>query len=225
MLLKNLFKNFFNGIFIRVNHENFKISYIKNQEVQMNNQETTTKELIRDTAIELFKKYGYEKVTIQQICKACQITKRTFYYHFSSKGALLTGLNDYLGMHAENLLSTVVTQNNNIETLWTLMRVYCENSQSYGFHLIKQLYIQSLEDSSTHFPNDMYLYPIAVQLIKNAQSQKEIQNTSKPEDIAFSLYHGLRSVSITWAFENGSYDLVSEFKRVFITTLNYQHSL
>ena len=191
----------------------------------MNNQETTTKELIRDTAIELFKKYGYEKVTIQQICKACQITKRTFYYHFSSKGALLTGLNDYLGMHAENLLSTVVTQNNNIETLWTLMRVYCENSQSYGFHLIKQLYIQSLEDSSTHFPNDMYLYPIAVQLIKNAQSQKEIQNTSKPEDIAFSLYHGLRSVSITWAFENGSYNLVSEFKRVFITTLNYQHSL
>lgn len=48
----------------------------------MSHQESKTKELIRDTAIELFKKYGYEKVTIQQICKACQITKRTFYYHF-----------------------------------------------------------------------------------------------------------------------------------------------
>lgn len=191
----------------------------------MSHQESKTKEFIRETAIKLFKEYGYEKVTIQQICKACQITKRTFYYHFESKSALLTGLNDYLGMHAENLLSTVVSQKNNVETLWTLMRVYCENSQSYGHHLIKQLYIQSLEESSTHFPTDMYLYPIAVQLIKNAQEKKEIQNQNNADDIAFSLYHGLRSVSITWAFENGSYDLVSEFKRVFITTLNYQHSL
>lgn len=191
----------------------------------MSHQESKTKEFIRETAIKLFKEYGYEKVTIQQICKACQITKRTFYYHFESKSALLTGLNDYLGMHAENLLSTVVSQKNNVETLWTLMRVYCENSQSYGHHLIKQLYIQSLEESNTHFPTDMYLYPIAVQLIKNAQEKKEIQNQNNADDIAFSLYHGLRSVSITWAFENGSYDLVSEFKRVFITTISYQRTL
>ena len=185
----------------------------------------STKEIIRTTAIQLFKDLGYEKVTVQQICDACNITKRTFYYHFSSKSSVLTGINDYLGVRAENLLATMVTQSNNVEILWKLMSVYCENSQSLGFRLLKQVYIQSLEGNTGRFPMNMYLYPIALQLIKNAQEKKEIKNNIVAEDIACALYHGLRSVSITWAFSEGSYDLISEFKRVFITILGYQKTL
>ena len=188
-------------------------------------QTPSTKENIRETAIQLFKEHGYENVTVQQICKACHITKRTFYYHFTSKSAVLTGLNDYLGMRAEILLSTMVSQNNNVETLWALMSYYCTNSQSMGFRLVKQLYIQSLLDNNAKFPEEMYLYPIALQLIKNAISSNEIDNTSNVDDIAYALYHGLRSVSITWAFDHGSYDLTETFKRVFVTILGYHKPL
>lgn len=188
-------------------------------------QTSSTKENIRETAIQLFKEYGYEKVTVQQICKTCHITKRTFYYHFASKSAVLTRLNDYLGMRAETLLSTMASQNNNVETLWTLMSYYCKNSQSMGFRLVKQLYIQSLLDDDAKFPEEMYLYPIALQLIKNAISAKEIDNTSSSDDIAYTLYHGLRSVAITWAFDQGSYDLIKTFKRVFVTILGYHKPL
>lgn len=186
---------------------------------------SSTKENIRNNAIQLFKEYGYENVTIQQICKASHITKRTFYYHFDSKSTILTGLNDYLGMHGENLLSTVISQNNNVEKLWILFSQYCKNSQSMGCHLVKQLYIQSLEDNNVQFPEGIYLYPITTQLIQNAQINHEIDNSSKPEDIAYTLHHVLRSVAITWAFSGDAYDLTESFKRVFLTTLGYHQPL
>lgn len=188
--------------------------------------EINTKEHIRETAIRLFQEYGFDHVTIMQICEACKITKRTFYYHFKSKHDVLTGLMDVLGIKAERLLTTFTSQKNNIETLWVVMSVYCENSQTYGHHIIKQLYLKSLEEKNdVHFPEDMYLYPIVVQLIKNAKVNHEISNPSSPEDIAFALYHALRSVSITWAFEGGEYDLTSRFKRAFLAILNYMDNL
>ena len=51
-----------------------------------------TKEKIRQQAISLFKENGYENVTVLQICKAAGITKRTFYYHFSSKDEIIPGI-------------------------------------------------------------------------------------------------------------------------------------
>jgi len=40
------------------------------------------------TASKLFKEYGYETVTLQQIGKRCNVSKPTIYYHFASKPEL-----------------------------------------------------------------------------------------------------------------------------------------
>ena len=52
-------------------------------------QPSSTKEKIQEQAIKLFKEYNYDQVTVMQICKAAGITKRTFYYHFSSKDEIV----------------------------------------------------------------------------------------------------------------------------------------
>ena len=41
-----------------------------------------TKEFIRRTALKLIDKYGYEKMTIQDICKASKVSIGTFYLLF-----------------------------------------------------------------------------------------------------------------------------------------------
>lgn len=40
------------------------------------------------TASKLFMENGYESVSLQQIAKACQVTKASIYYHFTSKPEL-----------------------------------------------------------------------------------------------------------------------------------------
>ncbi|MGG6311810.1 TetR/AcrR family transcriptional regulator [Paenibacillus macerans] len=48
-------------------------------------QSLLTKEKILRNSIELISAYGYDEVTISQICKASEVAKGSFYTHFSSK--------------------------------------------------------------------------------------------------------------------------------------------
>ncbi|GEM_PF-2373419 len=48
-------------------------------------QAKATKEKIFDTATEMIKKYGYDNVTIEDICSQCNIAKGLFYHYFKSK--------------------------------------------------------------------------------------------------------------------------------------------
>lgn len=187
-----------------------------------------TKGRIRECAISLFKEYGFENVTVVQICEAARITKRTFYYHYKSKEELLYGITDYLGVKAESLLDSLAVQQTNIGILWALMSTYSIKSAEYGPNIIRQIYVHMIQGKDDEkFPYTMYLYKTVVKTIENAQRAGEIANTSSPEDIAFTLYHVFRSVTITWAAEDGAFDLVKEFRRVFdavLGSLNASHT-
>jgi TetR/AcrR family transcriptional regulator, transcriptional repressor for nem operon len=52
------------------------------------NQKEKSKDLILNSAIELFSRYGFDKVSIGQIMKAAKLTHGAFYAHFESKEAL-----------------------------------------------------------------------------------------------------------------------------------------
>lgn len=184
-----------------------------------------TKERIRECAIDLFKENGFENVTVVQICEAAGITKRTFYYHYNSKDELLYGITGYLGVKAESLLDSLAAQQTNVGVLWTLMSVYGISSADYGPNIIRQIYVHMVQGKADEkFPYTMYLYNTVVKTIDNAQRAGEISNTLPPEDIAFTLYHSFRSVTITWAAEDGSFDLVKEARRVFDVVLGIKNS-
>ncbi|MBR2567626.1 MAG: TetR/AcrR family transcriptional regulator [Paenibacillus sp.] len=47
-------------------------------------------ELILKTAAAMFMEQGFESISLQQIAKACNITKASIYYYFPNKGELFT---------------------------------------------------------------------------------------------------------------------------------------
>lgn len=51
-----------------------------------------TNKMILDAAYVLFRKRGYHRVSLDEIAAAAEVTKRTLYYHFGSKDALLTAM-------------------------------------------------------------------------------------------------------------------------------------
>lgn len=46
------------------------------------------KEEIINVARELFKEYGYRKISMNEIAKKAQVTKKTIYHHFKDKDEL-----------------------------------------------------------------------------------------------------------------------------------------
>jgi AcrR family transcriptional regulator len=49
-----------------------------------------TRTAVLRTASQQFMLYGYDKVSLQQIAKACRVTKATVYYYFENKAELYT---------------------------------------------------------------------------------------------------------------------------------------
>lgn len=56
-----------------------------------------TREHILDRAYELFYRRGFARVGMDEIAEAAAVTKRTVYYHFESKDALLAAVLDHHG--------------------------------------------------------------------------------------------------------------------------------
>jgi len=52
------------------------------------NHKPRTKDLIIDSAVDLFSRYGFDKVSIGQIMRSAKLTHGAFYAHFKSKEAL-----------------------------------------------------------------------------------------------------------------------------------------
>ncbi len=49
----------------------------------------TKKEIIEQTARELFWKHGFKKVSIDEVCKTAHVSRKTFYTYYSNKNALV----------------------------------------------------------------------------------------------------------------------------------------
>ena len=84
-------------------------------------QPSSTKEKIQEQAIKLFKEYNYDQVTVMQICKAAGITKRTFYYHFSSKDEIVDELIGRIGKKVDQMRSAICSLRRKLRMRFTMV--------------------------------------------------------------------------------------------------------
>ncbi|WFR61259.1 helix-turn-helix domain containing protein [Paenibacillus amylolyticus] len=78
--------------------------------------EISVQQTIIHTASKLFMEYGYETVSLQQIGKACNVSKPTIYYHFSSKPELFTAAITTMLQNVSRLTSHMLDQAENLES-------------------------------------------------------------------------------------------------------------
>ncbi|AQY51447.1 TetR family transcriptional regulator [Listeria weihenstephanensis FSL R9-0317] len=141
-------------------------------------------------SLQLFIEKGYEKTTITDIMKACQLSKGGMYHYFESKDAILDAviifaIQEQLPAFEEkiNNASTV------IEKLVVFMRTdfFSPSEFQSQFALFKQAQMNSLVAYRVKILNAKYAVPYLEQIIVTGVSEG-IFHTDYPKDIAQSLY-------------------------------------
>lgn len=88
----------------------------------------SSKELLRESAIELFSRYPVDKVSVNMICENCAVSQRTFYNHFRDK-------NDLIAWVYTEILDEVEFQKGDSRTLHdyicALVQGICDYSDFY----------------------------------------------------------------------------------------------
>lgn len=132
---------------------------------------------ISDIAIDLFRRNGYEQVTVQDICDACGISKPTFYSRFSSKGDILLDFYEDVSLRLNDNLSALMGTTSAWEQLRICFETLMDETESVGYELMSHTLAINLSEDHHSFDERPYLARTMSTIIDRGQRMGEFANS------------------------------------------------
>ncbi len=170
-----------------------------------------TKKIIFDTSVELFKEHGYTKVTISDITKACNISKGSFYTHFTSKADII----DIQFEVVDDLYNEYYIKNHykGCEALEKFLEyVFYVVENNVGKEMVKNLYAEHLLAGNIRAltSEGRNLYKIIRQI-----STCEEMNSIDAEEVIIATTMIIRGVCYEWSCSD---DSIEKFYKTVVSS-------
>ncbi|MEI4801917.1 TetR/AcrR family transcriptional regulator [Bacillus sp. FJAT-51639] len=140
------------------------------------------KQAIKAAALELFSKYGYKDVKIEDIAKQAKVSQVTIYNHFGSKDALFRELIQEFTIQEVHYYEELLTSDLSFQE--KMHRIMTRKLQS--IHRLHPEMIEQAMQTDEELRNFLFTYqnekalPLFLRFIEEAQQKKEINpNLSK----------------------------------------------
>lgn len=166
--------------------------------------------LIADTAVELFKKQGYESVSVNEICKNAGLSRSSFYMAFSSKRDIIDYILAKAKLDETTVLNHFMDAKNDFERMWVLCDRYLSIAYQFGPELTGALMRLELAGSldilkQLHAADDWF-----IRLMRNCQQAGVILNTEPAEIVAPMGVDMVYMVTYDWCRRGGDFSLRRE---------------
>lgn len=170
-----------------------------------------TKRKIYITSIELIKQSGYEQVTVDGICDACQITKGAFYHHFKSKDDIVIGICMDMDRSLEAFIEEASSVKAPLERLEGILNYYIKFTAEIGLDATRQIY-KLMVDGKHDYLVSAQRYPSVVlyQTVQDGQEAGIFRRDLSSERIVKHLNNFIFGLSLNWCIAGGSYDIEKE---------------
>lgn len=194
----------------------------------MKERKNSTKDRIVEQSKLLFDTKGYDNVTINDICKACGISKHTFYYYFKAKEDILKSFYSIKSEFTAKIMMEIMEEKHNINRLWILFEKPLYNLIEMGPETIKRMFVDHMLSDSTpvkeHFLHSE-IRAIQEKFLANAKIDQEFNNTSDTEVLLKLLVLQVVSLIQFWVLDGGKDDLISQARSCFEACLDVRSDL
>lgn len=186
---------------------------------------TNRKDEIFETAIRLFREKGYDHVSVQDICTACDMTKKAFYYHFSAKSEVI--LQYFYMLHTDFDWERLKKEEqagaaDYPELLWQYEHASIVSGKKLGVDLMKVLYFLSLNQGNnilTPFLAGSHKNPLDqseyIAMIERGQACGQISKRHSAQEMLEVMFSAVIGIEFHWAISGGGYDYIAEARRIF----------
>lgn len=174
-----------------------------------------TREKLLAKSLELFGKYGFEHVSIEQITKACDVSKGTFYTHFPSKyDVILEKFKelDNFYMTVEKKIDSHLSASQKILKIYEEQMIYLTTVA--GKDVMRTVYTAAI---TNHAGQDHYLispqrkiFQILNQYVEEGIQTGEFRQDIEPEEMQAVIQRCMRANVYDWLIHNETFDLVKE---------------
>ena len=172
--------------------------------------ELPTKDFIRQCAFELFREYGYDKVSVSNICSKAGISRSAFYYYFDTKASVMGSLfSDLVPDHWEEIQQRLKTDDA-WDFLWWFISLYADRCLSLGKKLLAVFMAVSLHDeTATFLPYDaLQFFNILDEAVMKGQVEGRFGNRWMLKYIVAAIRSVFIGVTFDWcnSVKNGEFD-------------------
>ena len=162
-----------------------------------------TKKKLYQSATKLIEKYGYDNVTIEDICNKSGVSVGAFYHYYKSKTDIIV---EFFRKIDDYYIETVTPEltGKASEDIETFFRYYAKFHVDQGIdHTNRILRIEG----DFFLDKSRYMYTKLRELITDAQAEGSFDKDFDPDQIVDYLIVLARGLLFDWALSHGEHDL------------------
>ena len=176
-----------------------------------------TRSKLLHKSLELFGKYGFEHVTIEQITKACNVSKGTFYTHFPSKyDVILEKFKEFDTFYdtVEKEINPTLSASEKILTIYNEQMLYIINV--VGKDVLTTVYTAAMtnqvEEDHYLISPERKIFQILNNYIAEGVTSGEFRQDLSVADMQSIIQRCMRANVYDWLIHNETFDLVKEMR-------------
>lgn len=174
-----------------------------------------TKQNLYVTALDLFTKHGFEHVSVEQITKACNVSKGTFYTHFPSKYDVILEKFEEMDNYYIEIEKNIPDHFNAVEKILFVFReqmIYLQNH--VGKDMLRTVYTAAMtkEVEKNHFliNPQRKIFQMLRQFVIEGINQHEFKPDVTLEVATKYVERCMRANVYDWLIHDESFNLVEE---------------
>ena len=191
----------------------------KNKIIARKKQAVATRQKIFRTALKLFYKEGFDKVTVDDICKKAGVSHGTFYVYFKKREQVVLDIFTTTDQIYDTFVANeLVSLSDPIEKLRLLGEKALRRTEELGVDVMQIEYRARLainKRGDVHFTERRSTYKNVLALVEEAQKCGCIRLDWSSEEITRIILRCIGGTIDSWSIVGGSFDLISEGKKVF----------
>lgn len=192
------------------------IDYDKNELTQRQINSLETKEALLNSAVTLFKTYGYDNVTVDEISANAGVSKGSFYTHFHSKESIFVEEFAKIDSYYDVMLNKLPKDASSSQKIRTMFRAMCDYCEHIcGLEFIRVVYMNQMSNKKNNLiinNKDRNLYKKYTEIVNEGIASGEFKIKLSEEYIVELIVRASRSLLYDRCLYDGKFSLYEEGK-------------
>ncbi|WP_033166318.1 TetR/AcrR family transcriptional regulator [Clostridium sp. KNHs205] len=171
-----------------------------------------TRDIIIETANQLFLKNGYKNVTVLDICNACDISKTAFYYHLKSKEDAILNFHDAVTKNITKHLISILSKDNYWDQLLICFESLIKEASKFGTDFMSQMLTCNLKVDYGSYDFREELTNVVVMIIKKGQEAGQFRNRNDALTLFRAASYMFLGQEVTWCIKKGEFMWLDEIR-------------
>jgi TetR/AcrR family transcriptional regulator, fatty acid metabolism regulator protein len=178
-----------------------------------------TKNKLLQAALKLFTKYGFDKVTVEDITNHAGVSKGTFYNHFTTKEQVLVEQFDGIDAYYVKTLAGLDPSASASDRALLFIDAMCKFcSEVWGLTFLKIVYMNQIsigERPSILLRKERLFFTIIETIVKLGRDTGEFRTDMSFDDQVYLFASTARSLLYEWCLHDGAFDLRDGGRKFF----------